>query len=208
MPHAAHTREREAATAMTRSRIGVAAGIATALAVGGWLLVAQTRPQAPPPEADGVAAAPRPAVASADVSGAPPSDASGLDDMLEAESGELTDLLSHLHQTCAAAPRPAGGRLEVSAVEACVADAEQTANLASLIRESFESPAGAAMPGDVRTRWEATLSADAGTIDRAIAPVEVAVGRVLASGTAPPGDFRALSHLRDRIDQVHAIVRR
>jgi len=208
MPQVPRTRASKAATPMMRSRVGVAAAVIAAVAVGSWLLLAQNRPLATPPGTGSVAHAPRPPIESTDSSEPAPSDASGLDDMLEAESGELTDLLAHLSETCAAATRPAGARLEIPAVEACVEDAEQAANLASLIRESVESPGGAAMPGDVRSRWEATLTTDAGTVDRALAPVAVAVGRVLASGAARAADFRALSHLRDRIDRVHAIVRR
>lgn len=94
--------------------------------------------------------------------------------------------------------------MSIALVTRCVEDAEGAVHLVDLIRGTLEGPAGAAIPGDVRKRWDGTLSLDAATVREMLAPVWDAVGRALASGGASPEEFRALGHLRDRIGQVLA----
>lgn len=195
---------------MTRPRLGIIVAFAIVLGVSGWRL--GTHGASSPPPAHPVARpAPQASVGSAQAPDSPASDSSdvsGLDDMLESENGALTDLLSHLQQTCALAPRLIAGRLTGSAGEACVATAEQAANLVGLISGSVASPAGADMPGGVRARWERDLASDRETIRRVLTPVEHALDKGLALGKEPPEDFRALSHLLDRIGRVQAAIGR
>jgi len=197
----------EAAAKMS-ARLRIAAGCAALVALAGWLALGGSRaPSAPPEAAAQPATGPSGgALAPADPSGSDVSDAGGLDDILEEENGELMDVLGVLPRVCGAARRPRAGRLAVPAVEACVADAEAAANLTNLVRESVESPAGADMPGDVRTRWEHTLAGDARTIARALDPVTQTIGQALASGDASPAEVRAFGHLRDRIDRARATL--
>jgi len=194
---------------LLRGRLRIAAGCAAIAALAGWLAFGGSRApstatvdSAQPPAAGPSAGAPTPA----DPSASADADARGLDDILEQENGDLVDVLAVLPRACAAAERHGAGRLAVPAVETCVADAEESANLVSLVRESVESPAGAAMPGDVHTRWGHTLLGDAQTVGHAIDPVARAIGEELASGRTPPGEFRALGQLRDRIDRVRATL--
>ena len=189
-------------------RLKLAAGGAAILLLAGWLAWggshAPSRPvDASAQPADGVSAG---APAPADASASEDSGAGGLDDILEEQNGDLVDVLAVLPRACATAAPRGAGRLAVAAVETCVADAEESANLVSLVRESVESPAGAEMPGDVQTRWGHALLGDAHTITRAIDPVAQTVGEALASGRMPPAEFRALGQLRDRLDRVRATL--
>ena len=193
---------------MTRWRLGLIVVFATALGMGGWRLGAHGASSTPPARLIAPPAS-QANVSSADAPDSPASDSSdvsGLDEMLESENGALTDLVSHLKHTCTAAPRLTAGQLTVSAVEACVANAEQAANLVNLISESVASAAGAEMPSGVRARWEKDLASDKRSINKVLTPVGHALAYGLASGQEPPGDFRALGHLRDRIGRVLAAV--
>ncbi len=113
-------------------------------------------------------------------------------------------MLAHLQVACAAARPSRGGTVTVDLVTRCVEDAEGAMNLVDLLRGTLEGPAGAAMPGDVRKRWEGTLSSDAATVREMLTPLWGAVGRALASGGTSPEEFRVLGHLRDRIGRVLA----
>jgi hypothetical protein len=83
-----------------------------------------------------------------------------------------------------------------------VEDAEGVMNLVELLRGTIEGPAGAAMPADVRRRWDGTLSQATATVRRMLIPVWDGVGQALARGGESPAEFRALGHLRDRIGRV------
>ncbi len=123
-----------------------------------------------------------------------------LGELLEAQAGQLTDVLAHLRSVCAAAG--GGSDIAVGTVERCVEDAEAAVGTVELIRGSVASPAGAAMPAEVRTRWDATLRDATGSVREALGPLWDKIGRALASGRAAPADARALGHLRDRIGRV------
>ncbi len=131
-----------------------------------------------------------------------------LADILEAEGGQLTDVLAHLRNTCGLARPSRGERTAVDLGTRCVEDAEGTMSLVDLIRGSIEGPAAAGMPGDLRNRWEDTLVSARATVREMLTPVWDAVGRDLASGRPAPADFRALGHLRDRIGLVLSATRR
>ncbi len=115
-------------------------------------------------------------------------------ELIEAQAGQLADVLAHLRGACAAAR--------------CVEDAEGAMHTADLIRGSISSPAGAGMPADVRRRWDQTLAEATATVRGALAPLWDEIGRVLASGTAVPAETRALGHLRDRIGRILSEVGR
>jgi hypothetical protein len=126
-----------------------------------------------------------------------------LPDVIEAQAGQLNDILSHLRLTCAAAtPRSPSGRLSSTALSKCVDDAEAAVNVVDVLRGSIQSPAGAAMPGDVRKRWDDTLAETTATVTSALTPLWDSTGRALASGRESPQDVQALGHLRDRIGGV------
>jgi hypothetical protein len=126
-----------------------------------------------------------------------------LPDFIEAQAGQLNDILSHLRLTCAAAtPRSPSGRLSSTALSKCVADAEAAVNVVDVLRGSIQSPAGAAMPGDVRKRWDDTLAETTATVASALTPLWDSTGRALASGRESPEEVQALGHLRDRIGRV------
>ncbi len=129
-----------------------------------------------------------------------------LGELLEAEAGQLTDVLAHLRSVCAAAG--GGSDIAVSTVERCVDDAEAAVGTVELIRGSVASPAGAAMPAEVRTRWDATLRDATGAVRGALGPLWDKVDRALASGHLAPADARALGHLRDRIARILSEVDR
>lgn len=124
-----------------------------------------------------------------------------LGEMLEAQARQLADLLTHLRGVCGAAGAgPAG--IAIDAATKCVEDAEAAMGTVDLIRGTVASPAGAAMPMVVRTRWDTTLQDAATTVRGALGPLWDRVGRALASGREAPADARALGHLRDRIGRV------
>jgi hypothetical protein len=126
-----------------------------------------------------------------------------LPDFIEAQAGQLTDILSHLRLTCAAATPPSpSGRLSSTALSKCVDDAEAAVNVVDILRGSIQSPAGAAMPGDVRKRWDDTLAEATATVTSALTPLWDSTGRVLASGRESPEEVQTLGHLRDRIGRV------
>lgn len=131
-----------------------------------------------------------------------------LADILEAEGGQLTDVLAHLRTTCGLARPSRGERTAVDLVTRCVEDAEGTMSLVDLIRGSIEGPAAAGMPGDLRNRWEDTLVSARATVREMLTPVWDAVGQDLTLGHSAPADFRALGHLRDRIGLVLSAARR
>ncbi len=123
-------------------------------------------------------------------------------ELIEAQAGQLADVLDHLRGACGAA-RASGARpVARDAAARCVEDAEGAMHTVDLIRGSISSPAGAGMPVDVRRRWDQTLAEATATVRGALTPLWDEIGRVLASGTAAPAETRALGHLRDRIGRV------
>lgn len=129
-------------------------------------------------------------------------------ELIEAQAGQLADVLAHLRGACAAAQAGGASRVAGDAAARCVEDAEGAMHTADLIRGSISSPAGAGMPADVRRRWDQTLAEATATVRGALAPLWDEIGRVLASGTTAPAETRALGHLRDRIGRILSEVGR
>lgn len=126
-----------------------------------------------------------------------------LADLIEAQAGQLTDVLAHMRTTCGAAQRTSHGTaLAPAPVAACVQDAEGAMSLVELLRGTVASPAGQTMPGSVRARWQQTLADAAAAIRESLTPLWDATEKALASGQEPPDQARALGHLRDRIGGV------
>ncbi len=134
--------------------------------------------------------------------------AGNLADILEAEGGQLTDLLAHFKTSCTAVKQRPHEPMAVDVVSRCVEDAEGVMSLVDLIQGSIEGPASASMPGDVRNRWEDALGSARATIREVLTPVWDAVGRDLTSRRSSPAAFRALAHLRDRIGRVLSTAER
>jgi len=128
--------------------------------------------------------------------------ADSIAEILEAQAGQLTDLLSHLRGTCASAKASAGVHVAIGTATRCVEDAEAAMSTVELLRETIASPAGAGMPAEVRRRWDGTLSAATATIHELLGPLWDDAGGALASAHESPADFRALGHLRDRIGRI------
>ncbi len=129
-------------------------------------------------------------------------------ELIEAQAGQLADVLAHLRGACAAAWTGGPSRVARDAAARCAEDAEGAMYTADLIRGSISSPAGAGMPADVRRRWDQTLAEATATVRGALAPLWDEIGRALASGTAAPAETRALGHLRDRIGRILSEVGR
>jgi hypothetical protein len=192
-------------------------GVVVVLVFVAWAVVRLHGPAlsvgaAPPAPAVPVTPAAPPVAATAPAVSAPAEtgassggDAEGgsLADLLEAQAGQLADLLSHMRATCAATQRtPQGALPSPDAVSACVQDAAGAMSLVEVLRGTIASPAGQTMPGDVRDRWGGTLAQAAAAVRDALAPVWQQTGQALASGQEPPDQARALGHLRDRIGGV------
>jgi hypothetical protein len=186
-------------------------GAVLVLALVAWVLTHAYTPAfrvEPAPASPGASAAaadraPSDAAAAPPAGGAPGAPSGSLADLLEAQAGELSDILAQMHAACAAAQAPApGGGLARAAASGCVADAEAAMSIVDLLRGTVESPAGQNMPGEVRARWATTLAQATAAIREALAPLWTRTGQVLASGQAPPEEVRRVGHLRDRIGRV------
>lgn len=210
--------------AVTRNRSAVAlavvlmsAGIGAAILVYGRTARSTAEQSSPPPSLSSTVSRQPPLVSSeqspSPASPAAPlaeggSTAGSLADILEAEGGQLTDVLAHLKTTCALARRSRGEQTDIHIASRCVEDAEGAMGLVDLIQGSIAGPAAAGMPGDVRNRWEETLASAKATVRETLTPVYNAVGRDLTSGRASAADFRVLGHLRDRIGRVLSTAER
>ncbi len=184
-------------------------GAVLVLALVAWVLTHaytpafRVEPASPGASAAAADRAPSDAPAAPPAGGAPGAPSGSLADLLEAQAGELSDILAQMHAACAAAQAPVpGGGLARAAASGCVADAEAAMSIVDLLRGTVESPAGQNMPGEVRARWATTLAQAAAAIREALAPLWTRTGQVLASGQAPPEEVRRVGHLRDRIGRV------
>jgi hypothetical protein len=210
---------------LTRPAIGLAVSLISAGLLGTGLLVhglsvhsSPRRPSLAPSLSSTVEPPPSPALGDApppahDEPGTGASTgvdvgAGNLADILEAEGGQLTDLLAHFKISCTAVKQRQQQPMAVDVVSRCVEDAEGVMSLVDLIQGSIEGPASASMPGDVRNRWEDTLSSARATIREVLTPVWDVVGRDLTSRRSSPATFRALAHLRDRISRVLSTAER
>ncbi len=209
----------------TRSPIGLAVSLIGAGLLGTGILLhglsVRSAPERPSLAPSLSSAVPQPPSSAA--GGAPPSSqlapgatpstgvdvgAGNLADILEAEGGQLTDLLAHFRTSCAAVRQRPQEPMAVDVVSRCVEDAEGVMSIVDLIQGSIEGPASASMPGDIRNRWEETLGSARATVREVLTPVWVAVGRDLTSRRSSPALFRALAHLRDRIGRVLSTAER